>query len=81
MKKVSGNIFGLFMDYNVMAELMDETSFEISTLEVAAKRKNSDFALNFTDASTNSLKQLFEIINEQYLKSKEKEAAADKIEM
>ena len=82
MKKVSGNVFGMYMDYQTIAKLMDDDALEnITTMEFFAKRKNSDFALNFKDSNTNSLKQLFEMLNEQYVKAKVKETKQDKIEM
>ncbi len=80
MNKVSENIFGLFMDYEVLAEMVkDDFPIEITTLEVAAKRKNSDFLLTFKDSNSNSLKQLFEMLNAQYLKSQK--TTVDKTEI
>jgi hypothetical protein len=71
MNKVSGNVFGMFMDYEALAEMMDDdVAVEITTMEIAAKRKNSDFLLNFKDKNTNSLKQAFEMMNSLYLKDK-----------
>lgn len=82
MDKVSGNVFGLFMDYQIIGAMAKEDlKLDVTTLEVAAKRKNSDFKLNFKDSKTNSLKQLTEMLNVQYLKAKEKEAAAEKNEI
>ncbi len=80
MNKVSGNVFGLFMDYEALAEMVkDDVKVDITTLEVAAKRKNSDFLLNFKDKNTNSLKQVFEMMNALYLK--EKNPTVDKTEI
>ena len=80
MNKISGNVFGMFMDYQVFAEMTKEDfNIDITTLEIAAKRKNSDFKLNFKDTNSNSLKQLFEMLNALYLK--EKTNAVDKTEI
>lgn len=82
MKKVSKNVFGMFMDYEKMANIINnDAMLNLSTMEIFTKRKSSDLKLNFKDSNTNSLKQLFEIMNAQYLKEKDQEAAANKIEM
>src|SRR5690606_27954538 len=43
VNKVSKNVFGLFMDYEALAEMMESGDVDIqaSTLEISAKRKNS----------------------------------------
>ncbi len=82
MNKVSGNIFGLFMDYEAIADMMEEDiNVDISTLEIAAQRKNSDLILSFKDEKNNSLKQLFEMMNNQYLKEMEKKSTVEKTEI
>ena len=80
MKKVSGNILGVFMDFEALTEMVkDDVDIKVSALEVAANRKNSDVKLSFKDTNSNSLKQLFEMMNELYLK--ENINTADKTEI
>ncbi len=69
-REMAGNIFGFYLDYSAINELMENNDKveKIKEMTLTTKRKDSDFNMKFSDGSTNSLKQVFEAINAAYLK-------------
>ena len=71
IKTLSGNIFGGYFNFQNMIENFtgaDANSFK--DLQITTDRETGDFMLKMKDDNTNSLKQIFEMINENYLKDK-----------
>ncbi len=77
LNELSNNVFGLFMDYEALAKVMGEEKIDLTTLKLTTKQRTSKFNLKFSDKSTNSLKQLFEFANEQYVKDQKARAGSE----
>ncbi len=76
VKALKNNIFSGFVDFEEMMSRSGGNNFNLDVdlnfedMNFSANRKNSTFKLNFKDKNVNSLKQLFESINEIYLANK-----------
>lgn len=86
LSKLKGNIFSGFLDFTAMQQLMgEEFDLPLNDMEFTTDRKQGLFEARFEDENTNSLKQLFELINKVYLeneknKSKVEEAMGEDTE-
>jgi len=71
------NIFSSVLDFNILKKYSKEMeNFDGTDLEIKVNRKKADMNMQFEDKNTNSLKQIFKMINEQYLKDKNKGSKA-----
>jgi len=72
IKTLRSNIFSGFSDFSKLIKTRDgkEMDLNFDQMNFSTNRKNADFNMDFKDKSVNSLKQLFESINEIYLADK-----------
>ncbi len=73
IKNLRSNIFAGFMDYDEMLKSISGTkdlNVKFKDMKFTTNRKDASFDMNFKDKNVNSLKQLFESINEIYLANK-----------
>jgi len=71
IKTLSGNIFGGYFDFQNMIENFTGTDANaFKEMQITTDRETGDFLLKMKDDNTNSLKQIFEMINNAYLKDK-----------
>ena len=70
-KSLGGNIFGFFMNFKEISKdpSMSDAKITADQMTLTTGRKSSDFEMKFQDQNTNSLKQLFQNINEVYLQN------------
>lgn len=69
VKLLKSDIFAGFADFDALMQNAPDVKLDLNfkDLKFSTNRKNSEFMMNFKDKNTNSLKQLFESINEIFL--------------
>ncbi len=68
-KVVSDNIMGAFADFQTIAKLVNMPNLDVSAMKdgvIRMDRDDSSFNLQMTDKSTNSLKSIFKMLNDNY---------------
>ena len=70
-KVVSGNIMGMFADFQSIAKLTDMGNIDLSGIKngvMRMDRDDSSFKIDMADKNTNSLKSIFQMLNDNYKK-------------
>lgn len=70
-KIVSGNIMGMFADFQTITKLADMGNIDLSGIKngvMRMDRDDSSFKIDMADKSTNSLKSIFQMLNDNYKK-------------
>jgi len=70
-KVVSDNIFGAFADFQTIAQLIDMGNIDLNGIKngiMRMDRDDSTFKVEMTDKNTNSLKSIFNMLNDNYKK-------------